>query len=121
MTNVQNLNQDPLLNHLIRMLESIDKQNFNDSYLTNYDYLYTTKKTIPFLTGKFIGKTRNNLKKAETKTAFLIANWAVETFTFAVTVYALVIFGSTITGALLTAFYLYTTYALFSILLNQKR
>lgn len=79
-----------------------------------------SKYSTSYKLGKYTGKVYKKMRRAETKAAFLIANWAVETFTFAVTLYALFILGSSISATLLLAFYMYTTYALFSMMINQK-
>jgi len=49
-----------------------------------------------------------------------LAHWSVETVSFALTVYVAYIIGAPVTAALFVAFYLYSTYALFSLLANQK-
>lgn len=121
MNTTNNIDYTALQNHLFTILNNFDRQQFDQFYDKNYIELYEYKKTPAFLAGKFFGKARKTLKKTETKAAFLVAHWAVETFTFALAVYAMFIFGSSITAALLTAFYIYATYALFSLLVNQKR
>lgn len=79
-----------------------------------------SKHSLTYKLGRYTGKAYKKMKRAETKAAFLIANWAVETFTFTVTIYALLVLGSSVSATLLLAFYLYTTYALFSMMINQK-
>lgn len=121
MNTTNNIDYRALQDHLFGILNTFDRDHFNSFYDKNYIELHEHKKTPAFYAGKFFGKARKTLRKTETKAAFLVAHWAVETFTFALAVYAMFIFGSSLTSALLVAFYVYATYALFSLLINQKR
>lgn len=121
MSNINNIHYNNIQEQLVSLLESIDRREFQKYYDAFDIELHDTKRTVPFYVGKLAGKTRKVLKKTETKTAVLISHWAVETFAFAFIAYTMVMFGSSVTAALFVAFYIYATYALFSLLVNQKR
>jgi saccharopine dehydrogenase-like NADP-dependent oxidoreductase len=78
------------------------------------------KKSYSYKFGKLAGKTYNFITRKETKTSFLISAWAVETVVVAISINLMILTGSIISAMLLAAFHLYTTYALFTIIANQK-
>lgn len=92
---------------------------FNDlvNQILNYD---PPKKTFFYKTGSFTGKTLRFLKRAETKSAVLLGHWAAETVVVLGAASAFYLSGNFSAMMLLVAIAAYGTYALFSILSNQK-
>jgi len=93
--------------------------NFQKELFSTYEKMFV-KTSFTYKCGKAVGKTFNFAKSTEAKAAALLAHWSVETVSFALTVYVAYIIGAPVTAALFVAFYLYSTYALFSLLANQK-
>jgi len=92
---------------------------FNDlvNQILNYDL---PKKTFFYKTGSFTAKTFRFLKKAETKSAVLLGHWAAETVVVLGAASAFYMSGNLSAMMLLIALAAYGTYALFSIIANQK-
>lgn len=70
-------------------------------------------------TAKYSGKFCRFIKRKETKTAWLTAEWAGSTLAFAVTAYSLIMLKSFVLAFFMLAIYSYGTYALFSIMLSK--
>jgi hypothetical protein len=70
-------------------------------------------------TAKYSGKFCRFIKRKETKTAWLTAEWAGSTLAFAVTAYSLIMLKSFVLALFMLAIYSYGTYALFSIMLSK--
>jgi hypothetical protein len=92
---------------------------FQKELFSTYEKMFI-KTSFTYKCGKAVGKTVKFGRTTEAKAAALLANWSVETVTFAITVYAAYVLGAPITAAFFVAFYLYSTYALFTVLANQK-
>lgn len=93
--------------------------NFQQELFATYEKMFV-KTSFTYKCGKAVGKTYKFAKSSEAKAAALLAHWSVETVSFALTVYVAYIIGAPITATLFVAFYLYSTYALFAVLANQK-
>lgn len=70
-------------------------------------------------TAKYSGRFCRFVKRKETKTAWLTAEWAGSTLAFAVTAYSLIMLKSPILALFMLIVYAYGTYALFSIMLSK--
>jgi hypothetical protein len=91
---------------------------------TNFCYVDSpqidhSSKGIAYKTGRATRKVVNYFKRTDTKVMWLLSTWIVETLAFVLTVMTLIVSGALITTALFVTVYLYTSYALFSIL-SQK-
>ena len=71
------------------------------------------------ITARYSGRFCRFVKRKETKTAWLTAEWAGSTLAFALTAYSLIMFNSIILALFMFIVYVYGTYALFSIMLSK--
>ena len=92
---------------------------FQKELFSIYEKMFV-KTSFTYKCGKTVGKTFKFAKTTEAKAAALLANWSLETVSLALTIYLAYMVGAHITAALFLAFYLYSTYALFAVLVNQK-
>jgi hypothetical protein len=104
---------------IIDIYSMFQDSTFQKELFSTYEKMFV-KTSFTYKCGKAVGKTVKFGKTTEAKAAALLATWSLETVSFALTVYLAYLVGAHITAALFVAFYLYSTYALFAVLANQK-
>lgn len=110
---------DPYADNTMDVWAVFQDPKFQEELFSTYEKMFV-KTTFTYKCGKTLGKTVKFARTTEAKAAVLLANWSVETVTFALTVYVAYVVGAPVSAALFIAFYLYSTYALFTVLSNQK-
>lgn len=110
------LSTDDYSRRLVQLYEELRNEILNIPQISYFEH-----KSLSHKVGKYAGKTFKFFKKTETKTAFLLSAWAVETVVVLMSINFMLIAGTYITALLLAAFHLYATYALFALLTNQKK
>jgi hypothetical protein len=92
---------------------------FND--LVNEIFNYNPpKKSFFYKTGNYTSKLFRFLKRSETKSSVLLGHWAAETIVVLGAATAFYVSGNYATMMLLITLAAYGTYALFSLISNQK-
>lgn len=92
---------------------------FNDLVNEIFNY-HPPKKTFFYKSGRFTAKAFRFLKRTETKSAVLLGHWAAETVVVLGAASAFYMVGNFSAMMLLVALAAYGTYALFSLIANQK-
>lgn len=111
---------NPSIDNTIDVWSIFQNPKFQEELFTTYEKMFV-KTSFTYKCGKAVGKTVKFAKSTEAKTAALLAHWSVETVSFALTVYVAYMVGANLTAAFFLAFYIYSTYALFAVLANQKK
>jgi hypothetical protein len=98
------------INHIyfMEILKNYDST-FNAAPIRTYSQ--PTSNGIFVKVGRAVGKTSRFLKKSETKVSALVAHWSVETLIFIAATFAV---SSVPMIMLITGWYLFETYAIFS-------
>lgn len=103
---------------LIDMYEELRKKIL---YVPQNSYFdYKINRSFSYKFGSYTAKTVKFFKKKETKTSFLVSTWAVETVVVLMSINLMLVAGTYITASMLAAFHIYATYALVTMLTNQK-